>query len=79
MSKIVQTNISQFSKDLTTGALINTDTRAYQAALARKKSMQRIDELEAKVTELSVSMKTTHSNIEEIKNLLKMLTGAQNG
>lgn len=79
MSKIVQTNISQYSKDITTGALINTDTRAYQAALARKRSMKRIDELEHKVTELSVAMKSTHSNLEEIKNLLKMLTEAQNG
>lgn len=79
MSKIVQTNLSQFSKDLSNGALINTDTRAYKAALAKKRSMQRIDELENKVTDLSVSMRSTNDNLEEIKRLLQSLTGAQNG
>lgn len=76
MSKLIQTNATHFSKDADTGALINTDTRAYKAALARKKSMQRIDELESKIADLSVSVKETHSSVDEIKRLLQSLTGA---
>jgi hypothetical protein len=79
MNKLLKTDNEQFSKDPSSGALINTDMRAYQAALARKRNYNRIDSIEMQVANLHAEVKKTDNTLEEIKNLLNTILRNTNG
>lgn len=79
MRKLLKTDNEQFSKDPNTGALINTDMRAYNAALARKRNYNRIDSIELQVANLHAEIKKTDNTLEEIKNLLNTILRNTNG
>jgi len=68
--RLVQTEESQFSRDTSTMALINTDAAAFaQYKAQRSKTMQ--------VKELTEEVNTLKNDIEEIKQMLIQLTRKQ--
>lgn len=66
MSKLVKIkDNNDFSKDVTVGAIVNTNTDEFKIHLRRKKERERLDLLESKMT-----------NIESLLNdLLKTIKG----
>ncbi len=77
--KLIKTDNEQFSKDPSTGALINTDVRAYQAAITRKRNYNRIDSIEMQVANLHAEFKKTDETMNEIKSLLESILRNANG
>jgi hypothetical protein len=73
MAKLIKTDNEQFQKDPSTGALINTDMRAYKAAVIRKRNYNRIDSIEMQVANLHAEVKKTDNTLEEIKGMLNTI------
>lgn len=79
MTRLVKTSNEQFSKDTQSGALINTDVRAYEAALARKRNYNRIDKIELQVANLHAEVKKADQSLGEIKEMLNTILRNSNG
>lgn len=63
---MIQTDEKDFSRDITTRALINTNVRALQDHIAKKEQARRIDKLESDVSSImSILFEIQHT----IKNL----------
>lgn len=63
---MIQTDEKDFSRDITTRALINTNVRALQDHITKKEQARRIDKLESDVSSImSILFEIQHS----IKNL----------
>lgn len=79
MQNLLKTDNEQFSKDPHSGALINTDIRSYQAAIARKRNFNRIDKIELQVAELAAEVRDTHQSLHDIKDMLNTILRNSNG
>lgn len=64
---IVKTDAAHFVKDTSTGALLNTDQKGYQAHLERRK--RKLQEQEA----IDKRLSTLEDNVSEILQLLRGL------
>jgi len=63
---MIQTDEKDFSRDITTRALINTNVRALQDHIAKKEQARRIEKLESDVSSImSILFEIQHT----IKNL----------
>jgi len=64
---IVQTNDSSYGRDTTSKALLNTNSKAKEDYLARKRQANRLDKLEGDVREMN-------DNIFAIRQLLEQIS-----
>tara|TARA_S200002703_G_C3760232_1_gene233997 strand:+ start:674 stop:889 length:216 start_codon:yes stop_codon:yes gene_type:complete len=57
-------------RDSRTGAIINRNAKAYQAALSRKKTGDRVKKLEEKMVRMEDSLQQLHVGLQTIINKL---------
>lgn len=59
--RLVKTNVHGFSKDMSTGAILNTDTRALAEFHRRRDIIKRWADMEAKIASLEARIATLES------------------
>jgi len=70
-SGIVKTNVPFMVKDMSSGAIINTNRAKLEAVKARKRSLERIDKVEHQVANLHAIMKDNSQQLEKLAQLLE--------
>lgn len=73
--QLLKTDIPHLLKDSASGALINTDKAALDAARARSRSSSRLDQVETDVAEIKCALDKNNENLEQILRLLHTKSG----
>ena len=66
MNNIVATTVPGLVKDISTGAILNTDTEKLRAYKAQKKSLEKTESLENEINSLKVQMLSIEDKLNRI-------------
>ena len=69
---LVNTQLPDFSRDATTGALVNTNVNAYRLYKQQRQNQQTVESLNGELTSVK-------SELNELKALIKTLLEEKNG
>jgi hypothetical protein len=69
---LVKTQVPDFSRDETTGALVNTNANAYRLYKQQRQNQQTVESLNGELTSVK-------SELNELKALIKTLLEEKNG
>lgn len=69
---LLQTQVPDFSRDETTGALVNTNANAYRLYKQQRQNQQTVESL-------NIELSSVKSEVDELKTLIKKLLEEKNG